>query len=76
LIENQLEKTDHTHLGQLMTYAAGLNAVKIIWISERFTEEHRAALDWLNEITEDLYQFSNTVYNRFAFKRGVVKFLN
>jgi Domain of unknown function (DUF4268) len=52
LVENQLERTDHTHLGQLLTYAAGLDAVTIVWITERFTEEHRAALDWLNEKTE------------------------
>lgn len=51
LIENQLESTDHTHLGQLMTYAAGLDAVTIVWLAERFTDEHRAALDWLNEVT-------------------------
>ena len=52
LIENQLEKTDHAHLGQLITYAAGLDAVTVIWISGRFTDEHRAALDWFNNITQ------------------------
>lgn len=52
LIENQLARTDHTHLGQLITYAAGLRAVSIVWIADRFTEEHRAALDWLNEMTD------------------------
>jgi len=57
LIENQLEKTNHVHLGQLMTYASGLKAVTIVWIAKRFTEEHRAALDWLNEITDDRFNF-------------------
>ena len=57
LIENQLERTDHTHLGQLLTYAAGLSAVTIVWVAEAFTEEHRATLDWLNEITEDRFNF-------------------
>lgn len=57
LIENQLERTDHTHLGQLMTYAAGLGAVTIVWIAARFTEEHRAALDWLNDITAEEFRF-------------------
>ncbi|MEW6114428.1 MAG: DUF4268 domain-containing protein [Thermodesulfobacteriota bacterium] len=57
LIENQLERTDHGHLGQLLTYAAGLEAVTIIWVAERFTDEHRAALDWLNEKTDDGVNF-------------------
>jgi len=57
LIENQLEKTDHTHLGQLLTYGAGLEAVTIVWIAEHFTEEHRATLDWLNEITDESFSF-------------------
>jgi hypothetical protein len=57
LVENQLERTDHTHLGQLLTYAAGLDAVTVVWIAFRFTEEHRAALDWLNEITHEGFNF-------------------
>jgi hypothetical protein len=57
LVENQIERTDHNHLGQLLTYAAGLDAVTIVWIADRFTDEHRAALDWLNEITGEEINF-------------------
>lgn len=57
LIENQIEQTDHGHLGQLMTYAAGLEAARIIWVAKKFKEEHRAALDWLNQITDKKFQF-------------------
>jgi len=57
LVENQLERTDHKHLGQILTYAAGLHAVTICWIAKSFTEEHRATLDWLNEISDVRFQF-------------------
>jgi hypothetical protein len=57
LIENQLERTDHGHLGQLLVYASGLKAVTIIWIARQFTDEHRATLDWLNSITDEEFQF-------------------
>jgi hypothetical protein len=57
VIENQIEKTDHRHLGQLLTYASGLHAKTIVWISRSFTEEHRAALDWLNRIANRSVQF-------------------
>jgi hypothetical protein len=57
LIENQIERSDHTHLGQILTYAAGLEAAVIIWISKRFTDGHRAAIDWLNRITGPDFAF-------------------
>ncbi len=57
LIENQLERTDHSHLGQLLTYASGLEAATIIWIAARFNDEHRSTLDWLNKITEERFRF-------------------
>lgn len=57
LIENQIEPTDHGHLGQLITYAAGLDAVSVVWIAENIREEHRAALDWLNHITGEEFNF-------------------
>ncbi|MBO6609344.1 DUF4268 domain-containing protein [Altererythrobacter sp.] len=57
VIENQLETTDHSHLGQILTYAAGLEAKTCIWVAAKFHEEHRAAIDWLNEISGDDHQF-------------------
>lgn len=57
VIENQLERTDHSHLGQTLTYTAGLHALKVIWIAKRFTDEHRAALEWLNENTRENIRF-------------------
>ena len=57
VIENQLEELDHDHLGKALVYTAGLNARTVIWIAEDFTNEHRTALDWLNENTDDGIQF-------------------
>lgn len=57
LIENQITPTDHGHLGQLLTYAAGLEAHTIIWIAESFREEHRAAIDFLNRATTEEFAF-------------------
>jgi hypothetical protein len=57
LVENQLEQTDHTHLGQIMTYAAGLSAATIVWVAPSFSAEHRAAIDWLNRITDERHNF-------------------
>lgn len=57
LIENQLESTDHTHLGQILTYAAGLDAETVIWIARDFREPHRAAIDYLNRISASEHNF-------------------
>lgn len=51
IIENQFEKTNHDHLGKILTYASGLDAKIIVWIAEKFSEEHKQALNWLNENT-------------------------
>jgi hypothetical protein len=66
LIENQLEQTDHTHLGQIMTYLAGLEARTVIWISPKFREPHLAAIRWLNEHTSEDFGF-------FALRLRVVR---
>lgn len=49
VIENQLTRSDHRHLGQIMTYAAGLDAGIGVWIAEEFGDDHRAAAEWFND---------------------------
>ncbi len=69
IIENQLERTDHDHLGKLITYASGLDAEIIVWIVKDVLEEHQQAIDWLNENTDEKINF-------FAIKMEVWKIGN
>lgn len=57
LIENQLARSDHTHLGQIMTYLAGTDAKLIIWVAPEFCEEHLSAIRWLNEHSAEEFSF-------------------
>jgi hypothetical protein len=66
VIENPLERTDHGHLGQCLVYASGLEAVAVVWISPRFRDEFRRAMDWLNERTDVKVAF-------FGVEVGVVR---
>lgn len=56
-IENQLEYSDHKHLGQLITYSAGLGASVVIWITPNIRQEHKDAVNWLNDISSDEVSF-------------------
>jgi len=57
LIENQLECSDHGHLGQILTYLAGVQAQTVVWVAREFREAHLAAINWLNAHTEEPYSF-------------------
>ncbi|MBU2492347.1 MAG: DUF4268 domain-containing protein [Bacteroidetes bacterium] len=57
IIENQLEITDHNHLGKVVTYASGYDANIIIWIVKDVREEHKRAVEWLNEHTDEDVNF-------------------
>lgn len=66
LIENQLEASDHRHLGQVLTYLAGIEAKSVVWIARDFQDAHRSAVRWLNEHTDDEFAF-------FAVRLRVVR---
>lgn len=69
VIENQLEKTNHDHLGKCITYASVLDAKTIVWIASEITDEHKKAMDWLNDHTSDELAF-------YAIKLELVKIDN
>ena len=57
IIENQYGRTDHDHLGKLITYASGVEAKYVIWIVEKSKQNHQKAVEWLNENVEDIHFF-------------------
>lgn len=57
LIENQLEPTNHDHLGKIITYASGLDAAVVVWIVSSVRDEHASAIEWLNKHTDDEISF-------------------
>jgi hypothetical protein len=58
IIENQFGRTDHGHLGQILTYLAGIDGAKtVVWIAETIQSDHRAAVDWLNANTTEDFSF-------------------
>ena len=57
IIENQLEMSNHDHLGKIITYASGLDAKTVVWIVKEAREEHRSAIEWLNNNTSEKLNF-------------------
>jgi GT2 family glycosyltransferase len=64
VIEKQIEQSNHEHMGKLITYASGKDAKYIVWIVKDAREEHRAAIEWLNKISDDTIGFFNPLFRR------------
>jgi hypothetical protein len=60
IVENQFGRTNHGHVGQLLTYLAGIEGAKtVVWIAETIQPDHRAAIDWLNANTTEDFSLAN-----------------
>jgi len=68
IIENELTQTDHDHLGKLLTYATGFSASTVVWIAEIVRDQHRQALEWLNQRTDEDTQFFGVVIDVFKIE--------
>lgn len=72
LIENQFGKTDHEHLGKLLTYSSNLEATTMVWVAESFSVEHRAALEWLDRETGEHLHFFGVEVETFKVEDSPV----
>ena len=71
IIENQLEASNHDHLGKIITYASGLNAEVIVWIVKQAKEEHRSAIEWLNNNTNNNVNFFLIELHAYTIENSV-----
>lgn len=71
IIENQLEVSNHDHLGKIITYASGLDAEVIVWIVKQAKEEHRSAIEWLNNNTNNNVNFFLIELHAYTIENSV-----